>query len=109
MAWIPVSDPLPPDDFHTWARPAPPECPDCGCCSERLCRKAIEDNSACHWLGRSEDFELSKCPCWRPDSPARVRLAAETSEGIPSHLRDLLDEPATVYAVDDPNAPKGGA
>lgn len=71
-AWIPTNDPPPPDDFHTWARPASEPCPDCDCCSKRLCQLAIERDAAgemdgaCHMLSdASADFDLSECPCWR--------------------------------------------
>jgi hypothetical protein len=69
--WIPVNDPLPPDDTHTWARPASEPCPDCDCCSKALCELAVEKaaanefDGACHFLGTSADFDLAQCPCWR--------------------------------------------
>ncbi|OJF10400.1 hypothetical protein EDD30_2603 [Couchioplanes caeruleus] len=63
--WVPVDFPPPPDDFHTWAKPAPTPCPDCDCCSKALCDKAIADDSACHLLGNANDFDLTECPCWR--------------------------------------------
>jgi hypothetical protein len=63
--WIPVYDPPPPDDYHVWAKPAPEPCPDCDCCSRRLCATALEENTACHFLGKSADFDLAFCPCWR--------------------------------------------
>lgn len=70
-AWIPTNDPPPPDDHHTWARPAPEACPDCDCCSARLCALAIEKRTACHWEGRSGDFDLAECPCWQKQPSPR--------------------------------------
>ena len=62
--WIPVSDPTPPDDHHTWARPAPDGCPNCRCCSKRLCETAKEKGSFCDFVGApGGDFDLSECPC----------------------------------------------
>lgn len=73
MTYIPVNDPAPPDDFHTWARPAPPPCPDCECCTAALCERAIERDTACHWEGQpGGDFDLSRCPCWRPTDAGRA-------------------------------------
>jgi hypothetical protein len=69
--WIPVNDPPPPDDFHTWARPESEACPDCDCCSRRLCQQARDRDAAghidgaCHLLGQSADYDLAQCPCWR--------------------------------------------
>jgi hypothetical protein len=60
--WIPVE---PVGDHHSWAIPASEPCPDCECCSRRLCERAREKNSACHWEATGSDFDLSKCPCWR--------------------------------------------
>jgi hypothetical protein len=63
--WIPVNDPPPPDDFHTWARPAPADCPDCDCCSVRLCETAKERGSSCRQAGDQGPgvMDLSDCPC----------------------------------------------
>lgn len=77
-AWIPANDPPPPDDFHTWAQPASEPCPDCPCCSARLCARAIEKNSACHHEAGTGDYDVSKCPCWLRGSTARARLARAT-------------------------------
>lgn len=64
-AWIPVNDPPPPDDFHTWARPASPPCPDCECCSARLCTTAKERGMACLQVGDQgpDVMDLRGCPC----------------------------------------------
>lgn len=70
--WIPTNDPPPPDDYHTWARPAGAPCPDCECCTDRLCGTAIEKNTACHWEGRGD--RLADCPCWLKGSTARLRI-----------------------------------
>jgi hypothetical protein len=73
--WMPTNDPLPPDDFHTWARPASPPCPDCECCTTALCELAITKDTACHWEGgQGGDFDVSQCPCWRQGSAARTRI-----------------------------------
>jgi hypothetical protein len=82
--WIPVE---PVDDYHSWAKPAPDACPDCECCSKRLCENARANDragrfdGACHLLGTSADFDLSQCPCWRKDRPAAPRVAAQGEAG----------------------------
>lgn len=50
--------------------------------------------------------------CWLPAYVApRIELAelGGAIPAIPADLRDLLDEPAVVYAGDDPHAPRAGA
>lgn len=69
MSIDPYAHGTPVGDSHMWVRPASPACPDCECCSAALCKLAKEKNSACHWHGRSSDFDLSQCPCWRTDPP----------------------------------------
>jgi len=70
-----LSDPFahgtPVGDHHTWVRPESPPCPDCVCCSAALCELAVKKGTACHWEGRSGDFDLSRCPCWRGGSGAQ--------------------------------------
>lgn len=63
--YIPVSDPPPPDDFHTWARPASPDCPDCPCCTLALCQRARDKHQPCEWVSptRPGYMDVSKCPC----------------------------------------------
>lgn len=57
---------------HMWVTPPSAPCPDCPCCSKRLCELAQEKGSACHWLGGSGGgFDLSLCPCWH--KPGRER------------------------------------
>lgn len=78
MTWIPVSDPPPPDDFHTWARPASAPCPDCLCCSARLCNSARAQQSFCDVVGSGADFDLGKCPCVGSRRPKPAQPPAET-------------------------------
>lgn len=73
--WVPVGDPPPPDDTHTWARPAGLPCPHCECCSALLCQRAILRSTTCEMEGTAGDLPLSMCPCWRPDSAARGAAA----------------------------------
>lgn len=67
----------PAGDFHTWVSPTSEDCSHCECCSKRLCRSAIEKNTACHLEGRNSDYDLIACPCWRRDSTARRALAED--------------------------------
>lgn len=67
----PFADGTPVGDHHHWERPQGEPCPNCDCCSARLCQLAIdrttsgEWDGACHFLGTSADFDLAECPCWR--------------------------------------------
>ena len=53
----------PPDDYHYWAKPVSDACPDCRCCSARLCATAKERDSFCDFVGTPGDLDLSECPC----------------------------------------------
>lgn len=63
--WIPVNDPPPPDDHHTWARPSSPDCPDCTCCTLTLCTRARDEDTACGFLSRPAPgyMGVEECPC----------------------------------------------
>lgn len=63
-------------DFHQWVRPVSEPCEHCECCSAALCQRAVERDSACHWEGRSGDFDLARCPCWTLGSPLRAATKA---------------------------------
>lgn len=83
-------------DHHRWVRPAADPCPDCVCCSARLCKRAITRDSACHLEGaRGGDYDPSKCPCWQRGSAARVRLGH--ADRLDLRLAELMsagmDEP----------------
>ncbi len=75
-----MSDPFahgtPVGDHHMWVSPSSGDpCPYCECCTARLCRRAIDKDTACHWEGsQSSDYDLSKCPCWPAGSAARTAL-----------------------------------
>lgn len=60
--WVFVANPVPPDDHHTWARPAGDDCPDCGCCTDILCRTARERGVPCASVG-SGGMDLTGCLC----------------------------------------------
>lgn len=68
--WIPAPDVEAPEG-HTWHRAEGDPCPNCVCCSKRLCEQALEADrsgdpfACCHFIGRSADFDLAECPCWR--------------------------------------------
>jgi hypothetical protein len=80
MTTDPFAHGTPVGDHHTWVRHQNPPCPYCECCTEALCRRAVERDSACHLEG-SGDFQLADCPCWRLGTPGFVafggRAAAE--------------------------------
>ncbi len=61
--WVPDYDLPAPDDSHVWLRPLPDDCPDCDCCSERLCRQATERHLSCVDIVGSGDMDVSQCPC----------------------------------------------
>lgn len=83
-------------DRHHWERPTSPPCQDCECCTARLCAVAIEKGTACHFEGGSGDFDLSRCPCWRPNSPARARAAEGDCARCPHppHHAGMCEAPA---------------
>lgn len=83
-----MSDPFahgtPAGDYHTWVKPQRPPCPHCPCCTEALCRLAVEKSSACHWEALSSDYDLVKCPCWQRNSTARAAF----TEAAPAPVAD---------------------
>lgn len=70
----PFAHGTPAGDDHTWVKPANPPCPHCKCCTEALCRRAVEKRTACHWEGKG-DFDLADCPCWRSGTPGFIALS----------------------------------
>ncbi|MGV9271495.1 hypothetical protein ACWDRR_43415 [Kitasatospora sp. NPDC003701] len=70
-----IDDPsLDAPDGHTWQRPAPDDCPDCDCCTARLCAQAAQDTDPvtgtqgipCVWLAPSDADTVRGCPCSTP-------------------------------------------
>ena len=65
----------PAGDFHTWIKPEPPACPNCSCCSERLCELGRQHAFGCGAVACAEDWVTVRgCPC-----------SAETTEGTEAH------------------------
>lgn len=64
---------------HVWASPVSDPCPDCECCTEALCQRAIIRGSACHLEARGGE-ELTRCPCWRNSTKEFGRRLCELVE-----------------------------
>lgn len=58
---IPLEDP----EGHRWVSPPPADCPNCECCSWRLCNQAKGQQLSCGWLSPPQpgQHDTSKCPC----------------------------------------------
>lgn len=58
---IPLEDP----EGHRWVSPGEFDCPNCHCCTVRLCERAAEQSVPCSWLCPASDgvFDVSACPC----------------------------------------------
>lgn len=75
-----MSDPyahgMPEGDFHSWVKPTAPDCPNCGCCSARLCERGRKHVVGCRAaVGTPEEQNIVRnCPC-----------SAETTEGTEAH------------------------
>jgi hypothetical protein len=51
---------------HLWVKPAPEDCPDCSCCTARLCATAAEKELPCWWVitnGGQGVEDVRNCPC----------------------------------------------
>lgn len=71
----PHRDPSDPVE-HVWVTPPSEPCPDCPCCSKRLCERALDRDAACHWEGgQSHGYDLRWCPCWHREEKGRARAA----------------------------------
>ena len=74
--WFPED----PDDFHRWVKPTPAPCPDCPCCSARLC----ETGNCLLMAGAADKDAVKGCPCDKTRlaiEAARQRKLAERSDG----------------------------
>lgn len=63
-----IDDPtLEAPDGHRWVKPAPDDCPNCGCCTARLCEAGRESALGC--IGRTNETDpvtrhrIAHCPC----------------------------------------------
>lgn len=62
------------DDTHEWVRPPAPPCPDCGCCTARLCETARDRRVPCSTIGAPgpDGPNLNDCPCAARDALRRT-------------------------------------
>jgi hypothetical protein len=62
----PFAHGTPVGDHHMWADPGQLDCPDCRCCTVRLCQAARERGTTCNAVaGRAANtHDLSDCACW---------------------------------------------
>ncbi|WP_052069735.1 hypothetical protein [Streptacidiphilus albus] len=70
-------------DEHAWVRPVPGDCPNCGCCTARLCETGGKSPLGC--AGHStlaEKPAVSNCPCSAETTPGTFahRLAQGRAE-----------------------------
>jgi hypothetical protein len=58
---IPLQDP----EGHRWVSPGEFDCPNCRCCTIRLCERAAEQRLSCSWLCPPQEgqHDTSNCPC----------------------------------------------
>jgi len=75
---IPLDDP----DGHRWAMPRQPEpdaCPNCSCCTARLCEQAAEKTTWCVRVASAADRDtVMNCPC--SDQQIKAARAAYRAE-----------------------------
>ncbi|GAA4626701.1 hypothetical protein GCM10023196_036010 [Actinoallomurus vinaceus] len=64
----------PAGDFHTWVDPSAGPCPNCECCTERLCERGRKHAFGCLGVATSGRELVRDCPC-----------SAETTEGTEAH------------------------
>lgn len=80
-------------DEHAWVRPFPGDCPDCDCCTARLCEKGRQSPLGC--AGHSalaERSAVAGCPC-----------SAETTPGTYAHrLAQVRAEKRAAQAEAEP-------
>lgn len=89
-----------PPDGHRWLKAAPEDCPNCTCCSARLCKTAKTADigvlygigQQCAWI--SDDYAATVgCPCttyvptYRPGAPACA--AQDVLQLWPTRLRGV--------------------
>lgn len=73
-----------------YVRPAAPDCPNCSCCTARLCERGAKNPLGCIGLTSAVDDDtrrrIVKCPC-----------SDEETEGTASHeikvIRDTVSDP----------------
>jgi hypothetical protein len=58
--------PYPEFEAH-WERPEADPCPNCQCCSARLCMRAVMDGKTCGQIAAAEDYRIvAECLCCVP-------------------------------------------
>ncbi|MEV7011578.1 hypothetical protein [Streptosporangium sp. NPDC051022] len=74
-AAVPGRVPVDAPDGHRWVRLAPAACPDCSCCTARLCEQGQKNPFGCSALvAPGVKWTVQDCPC-----------SAETTEGTAAH------------------------
>ncbi|MFJ3097955.1 hypothetical protein [Streptomyces hydrogenans] len=113
--WIEEAE-LEAPDGHRWMRLAPDDCPDCTCCSARLCAQAKQQRDPmtgepgvpCTWLAPSQDFDtVYGCPCTTtlptpPGNPRQLHGGPQTMTKI-THVVSFGSGPTGT--VDTPITP----
>lgn len=60
----PFAHGTPVGDHHTWVDAGRLPCPDCSCCTVRLCERGREHAFGCQGVARAQDRETVRdCPC----------------------------------------------
>lgn len=68
-------------DDHLWVQSVD-DCPNCQCCSARLCQTAVAGNDPCQWVAANDTRDLvGNCPCTSHLPQFVVHLAAIPSNG----------------------------
>lgn len=91
MMTDPFAHGTPAGDFHTWIKPEAEPCPDCPCCSARLCEAGRQNALGCALLCDGNDWSTVRdCPC-----------SAATTEGTAAHRIRRLAQATTEEKTDD--------
>lgn len=80
--WIPDYTMEAPEG-HVWLKPPPDDCPNCECCTAKLCQLADEKDTLCRWLvDRGEGvMDVRNCPCSAPiEQRLRAKYAKNAAE-----------------------------
>lgn len=69
----PYAHGTPAGDHHTWVDPGQRDCPNCPCCTVRLCRTAAQAAQTCSQFVASlvGTTDVSGCPCTAAHEPDR--------------------------------------
>ncbi|MFI9463835.1 hypothetical protein [Streptomyces xiamenensis] len=71
-----------------WVAPEPPPCPDCACCTARLCGQGRAHPMGCRALERAGDPIVAGCPCSAAETAGTAAHYAERRRAALLRERD---------------------